>query len=447
MGNGEANTEGTMNSRFSGPDVDRDTNTSKLEIPASRLNGNLMREMQKALENDPETDLLSLFPTNYLERLRRQEKIPTADNAVVELNQEVLQKLQDRFAENAEFNLLSAVPYDYAPIYAELRPPKAPAVEAKGADFSHGPDVRGRIHTQDESSIVFPLSDTVKKLLSEFSGDDARLSDTSANFTPSLVRLLWASDVLYDFATRMILKCSDEIAAKILGGVDTTEYSALRYLESNLPSFPAPRPHGLIRIGDRAVLFMSYIPSKDLGAVWPKLSQENKVSIQTQLQDLFTTLRTLRQDDGHPLGGVGGEGIKDDRMSLRRSDRPILSAAEFEDFQFSNAQFGSSSYIQLLRGFLPAPATTSVFTHSDVRKPNIMVREAQKGWWIVTGIVDWEDSGFYPDYFECTKLTRVMNIVDEEDDWPSYLPPCISPAQFPTRWLVDRIWDKHVQWT
>lgn len=76
-----------------------------------------------------------------------------------------------------------------------------------------------------------------------------------------------------------------------------------------------------------------------------------------------------------------------------------------------------------------------------------MVREARRDWWTVTGIIDWEDSGFYPDYFECTRLTRVMNVVDEGDDWPSYLPHCISPAQFPTRWLVDRIWDKHIQWT
>ena len=48
-----------------------------------------------------------------------------------------------------------------------------------------------------------------------------------------------------------------------------------------------------------------------------------------------------------------------------------------------------------------------------------MVREARQGWWTVTGIIDWEDSGFHPDYFECKKLTRAMHILDEKDNWPS----------------------------
>lgn len=51
-----------------------------------------MRELQKALEIDTETDLLSLFPTNYLERLGRQEKVCPSENAVDELNQDVLHK-------------------------------------------------------------------------------------------------------------------------------------------------------------------------------------------------------------------------------------------------------------------------------------------------------------------------------------------------------------------
>ena len=74
-----------MNSSLREPDVDFNTSTSKPETSASRFNGNLMRKLWKSLETDLETDLLSLFPTNYLDRLRRQKKACTSDNAIVKL--------------------------------------------------------------------------------------------------------------------------------------------------------------------------------------------------------------------------------------------------------------------------------------------------------------------------------------------------------------------------
>jgi Predicted aminoglycoside phosphotransferase len=89
-----------------------------------------------------------------------------------------------------------------------------------------------------------------------------------------------------------------------------------------------------------------------------------------------------------------------------------------------------------------------VFTHGDVRVDNIMVTKDRNinGHYIVTGIIDWEDSGFYPAYYECTTLTRTLSLVDE-DDWFLYLPESISPSEFSIRWLVDRLWGIHVRST
>ncbi|OXV10230.1 hypothetical protein Egran_02009 [Elaphomyces granulatus] len=67
------------------------------------------------------------------------------------------------------------------------------------------------------------------------------------------------------------------------------------------------------------------------------------------------------------------------------------------------------------------------------------------GRYVATEIIDWEFSGFYPAYYECTVLTRTLSVVDE-DDWYLYLPESISPSQFPVRWLVDRLWEIHL-WT
>ena len=63
-----------------------------------------------------------------------------------------------------------------------------------------------------------------------------------------------------------------------------------------------------------------------------------------------------------------------------------------------------------------------------------------------TGIIDWEDSGFYPEYHECMKLTNTLS-TRVENNWYLYLPTCIAPSKFAVRWLVDRLWDIHIKYS
>ena len=52
--------------------------------------------------------------------------------------------------------------------------------------------------------------------------------------------------------------------------------------------------------------------------------------------------------------------------------------------------------------------------------PNIVVKRDSDPSITITGIIDWEDSGFYLAYHECVKLTCKSSPVDE-DDWHLYL--------------------------
>lgn len=66
---------------------------------------------------------------------------------------------------------------------------------------------------------------------------------------------------------------------------------------------------------------------------------------------------------------------------------------------------------------------TVVFTHADLNPRNILVDRASRPdgtvGWCVTGIVDWENSGYYPEYWDFTKAmfegfrwsTRYNNMV------------------------------------
>lgn len=250
------------------------------------------------------------------------------------------------------------------------------------------------------------------------------------------------------------MKCSPDIVAKVItGNKDYTEYTTLQYLAEHVSDIPAPRPHGLIAFGPFRVIFMTCMPGVTLAEAWPGMSQEAKASVQQQLDGMFRRLRTIRQSDGKPLGGVAGEGAKEYRVDEMARWQDITTAKEYSDLQFTARHRGSATYVALLRAFIAdsgsaATVHGSVFTHGDVRRENIMVQRdpGSDDGYVVTGLIDWEDAGFYPTYYESTMVTVNLSVWDE-NDWFLYIPECISPLSFPVRWLVDRLWSIHVRST
>lgn len=259
----------------------------------------------------------------------------------------------------------------------------------------------------------------------------------------SLRTLLWASTKIWELRSRgLVVKCTDEIAAKFVShNKDFTEYTAMQYLAEHAPDIPAPRPHGLVIFGHYQVTFMSYIPSMTLADAWAVLSHEQRISIQFQSDAILRRLRTLRKPEGHALGGAAGEGVKDHRRGDYPCETVVDTASGYQDFLFSIPHRGSKTYAEFIRRLWPSSsAKGSVFTHGDIQPANTMVELKENGSCMVTGIIDWEDSGFYPEHHESTQVTKILNMIDE-NDWYLYLPPCIAPSSFPMHWLVDRLWD------
>jgi hypothetical protein len=189
---------------------------------------------------------------------------------------------------------------------------------------------------------------------------------------------------------------------------------------------------------------MSFVPGVTLGKIWPRLQESQKRSVSKELDSIFSDLRQLKHPEKVALGGVAGEGCKDTRRHTKTSKIPLYTSSEFWDFQYSGARVGSKIYLEFLRQLtLPFQAQICVFTHGDVRTDNIIVQPDDTGGYRVSGIIDWEMSGFYPEDFECTKITNTL-ATDATTDWFLNLPLSISPSRFPLRWLSDRAWDKQV---
>lgn len=257
----------------------------------------------------------------------------------------------------------------------------------------------------------------------------------------AIVDLLNKGVVLFQAASVMVFQISENIVAKAT--IETyalTEYNSLSYLRKHLPGVPTPEPHGVVSVGPLCLLFTSMVSGTTLEAAWPRLNDTQKGTVRDELDDIFSRLRSLPRPEGMPLGGVGGEGCKDARRGLRVNTKPIMDVDQFVDFIFAGSKTASSAYTSFLRGMVPKTPANCVFTHGDFRPANIIVGE-EDGTWSVVGVLDWETSGFYPEYWESVKITNNLTASDNSD-WYQYLPASISPQRYPDWWLVDRVWDR-----
>ncbi|KAK4151714.1 kinase-like domain-containing protein [Chaetomidium leptoderma] len=368
------------------PAKNRVVKTNRTTV-AARWNIKVLRGLEVSLRKDPEANLSDLLSSTYPEQLKSFKEL-------------------------------------------DIRPSKGPRPLP-----SH--DIRSRLHGGDPTTIVRELSPELLALL----GDFEHLSE-------AVIDLLDESEVLYKSAwaaSCMVFRISDTITAKVtIEKHITTEYCTLPYLQEHLPQFPAPRLHGVVQIGRYGLLFTSFIPGLDLEKVWPQLNDPEKRAISAQLDKLLNELRTLPYPPNTLLGGIQGQGCKDGRRAVRVNSEPILDAKEFEDFIFAGSKTASPMYTQFLRTLMPASPAKVVFTHGDIRPANIMVRQDERGPWSVVAIIDWESSGFYPEYWESVKMTNNLTPRDR-DDWYLLLPESLSAKQYPVQWLVDRIWDRNLE--
>jgi hypothetical protein len=371
-----------------------------------QINLRTLREQSWDFESDPDVDLLAAFPIGYNRRRLIADQVLAAQKA-------------------------------------KAHPPVVQVV----------PDFREKLHDIETARVVFPLSSEAQDLLG---GQNHVSGETEEQrLLAGVKNLIWNSPKLWELHVRdVVVKCNDNIVAKVISGNkigDYTEYTTMQYLAQSAPGIPAPRPHGALAIGPLRVMFMSFIPGTTLAHAWPTLSIEQKSSIQQQLDGILSRMRKITKPQDRELGGVGGEGAKACHVDECAFFPGIRTAAEYRDQQFSARHYDSNTYIKLLRTLFDMNGADSdheaVFTHGDVRPHNIMVdRKPGTDELFVTAIIDWEDAGFYPEWYECMALTRTLSLVDE-NDWFLHVPDSISPLRHPRQWLTDRLWRYHLRTT
>ncbi|KAK4493935.1 hypothetical protein PRZ48_015121 [Zasmidium cellare] len=374
--------------------------------------------------------------TSFNEAFEAHDKAMNSQSDIAKYNSGILRKLEKAFAANPEIDLLSKLPASYTEALESF---------AKDTTQEHDP--------LDEA---FPPAKWIKIT-------DSGHSQPEVLSVPShLQHLQGSGEVIVKASTlskceliskdggsgrRLILKLNDHSIAKIVPTkTDAREYTTLTYLDQHCSEIPAPKAQGMLQLNGQDLIFMSYVAGETLEKAWPSLDDTQKAAVSTKLDHIFSRLRRQTPQPSQAWGGVGGEGCKDQRRKVRVSEREILNAEEFEDFFFSNPKFGSEVYIKFLRELYSISdvgeniSNSCVLTHGDLRPANIIVQYTPNGDVDISGIIDWEYSGFYPAFWEAVKLTNCMGC-HETSDWLLHLPPAISPLRYTTKWLLDLVWD------
>ena len=157
-----------------------------------------------------------------------------------------------------------------------------------------------------------------------------------------------------------------------------------------------------------AYLEMSFIGGTSLRDTWEEMDENAKEVCKSELRGYFSQLRGLRRvaesDDTWIGASDGKSGLYDDRV--RNDDTsfgPFSSIEEFSEYLMRNIDkyvpHVAPSFRQKLSRIYEKQHKV-VFTHADLDPSHIFV---DKTTGCITGIIDWEMAGWWPEYWEYRK--------------------------------------------
>ncbi|KAI0101682.1 kinase-like domain-containing protein [Nemania sp. FL0031] len=236
---------------------------------------------------------------------------------------------------------------------------------------------------------------------------------------------------------------SKNIIVKSGYGIHLTEAVTMRYIAENT-NIPVPKVYCSFVHKNTAYIVMEKIQGKPLPVAWKDMPDDALEPILAQLKGFVQELRGLAPPPDTGVENCFGGSLYDSRIP-RGNPRfgPFKTIQEFHfwlrhDFKLENYRgpagdedwHAAADMIRLQDGPWPPPK----FTHGDLNPFNIIIRDGK-----IAGIIDWEFSGWYPDYWEYTSIwfgsrasTVWQGLIDRFVDPPD--PEVFKMEELRNRW-------------
>lgn len=208
-------------------------------------------------------------------------------------------------------------------------------------------------------------------------------------------------------------------------------YAVRRFLGDDVP---VPEVYGWRTDGDEKFIYMEYTEGQTLEKVWDVMEPGDQISICHELRTIYDNLRQLEQDSSDPfIGNVVREPLYDRAFHIKYMSEagPFATVRDFHDwFTFLYRRPMSDPYsvpVEPFRHDLPDNSTIK-FTHGDLHRSNIIVTPRPP--YHILAIVDWEQSGWLPAYWEARKAQYTA---DRSEEWSTRHLPIILD-QYTSTW-------------
>lgn len=157
--------------------------------------------------------------------------------------------------------------------------------------------------------------------------------------------------------------------------------------------------------------------AKPVESVWGDMNEQQKQSLCQNLWQIIEKIRKVPRPpaldglyvclaDGSPSVDPLVQNFEDHTAPLTNDDE--VRARIYARYYDHNGR----KYEHVLPNMLPR-SSTSVFTHADIAPRNIMVDEQFN----ITGLLDWERAGWYPDYWELANITAPACTCGDWQEW------------------------------
>lgn len=214
------------------------------------------------------------------------------------------------------------------------------------------------------------------------------------------------------------MTCHDNnIVYKYGSRVRYSEEVAMRLVKQHT-SVPVPKIILSTYAPEQGNIGMSLIPGSTLQSIWDRLDECNKERVCLEIWTMIAQWRPIprppHQAHLYQCLADGSPATTDPLLQdLAEPPRTLCTdeAVRLRIYQRYRRCYGER-YADELPSMLPQ-SKVSLFTHGDVAPRNILVDEDCR----ITGIVDWELAGWYPEYWEYANIMKPSS----DQDWQSWM--------------------------
>ncbi|KAF2755836.1 hypothetical protein EJ05DRAFT_539695 [Pseudovirgaria hyperparasitica] len=164
---------------------------------------------------------------------------------------------------------------------------------------------------------------------------------------------------------------------------------------------PAPRGIDVVHYGASSFLLMSRCPGQRIGLMFSTMTDENVHSVEEELRRYISQLRRIPNQtrSKYQICNALGGGIQDWRIGdSQREELKFLDEPEFNRYLTHDLPPLTENDLSTISK-AHNKSHSIFFTHADLNLLNVLVDDNGR----ISGIVDWECAGWYPEYWEYTK--------------------------------------------